>query len=126
MASESEAHAPALVCSRLAADPDLGELVDLFVQGMPDRIKALDAQAKSRDWNQLAETAHQIKGAAGSYGFDEITPSLLDWKPPRERHGKRSRFSRRSTNSRLCRRVRSGKPQADETPLNTAVLAGRS
>jgi HPt (histidine-containing phosphotransfer) domain-containing protein len=41
---------------------------------MPDRINALDAQAKRRDWNQLAQTAHQLKGAAGSYGFDGITP----------------------------------------------------
>jgi hypothetical protein len=62
-----------LVYSPLADDPDYGELVDLFVQEIPERINALDAQAESRDWNQLAETAHKLKGAAGCYGFGEIT-----------------------------------------------------
>ena len=70
----SEAMPPTFLYSNLATDPDVGELVDVYVQEMPDRINALDTHAKSRDWNQLARTAHQIKGSAGSYGFGEITP----------------------------------------------------
>jgi HPt (histidine-containing phosphotransfer) domain-containing protein len=69
----STAEAPAPVYSRLAADPVLGELVDLFIQEMPDRISALETLARLQDWNQLARIAHQLKGAAGSYGFDHIT-----------------------------------------------------
>ena len=113
---------PAFVYSHLAADPDLGELVDLFVQEMPDRINALDAQAKSRNWNQLAETAHQIKGAAGSYGFDEITPCAARLEAAaREARQEEQILSALDELLSLCRRVRSGKPQADETPVNTAV-----
>ena len=107
---------PAFVYSHLAADPDLGELVDLFVQEMPDRINALDAQAKSRDWNRLAETAHQIKGAAGCYGFDEITPSAARLEAvTREAQQEEQILSALDELLSLCRRVRSGKPQADET-----------
>jgi histidine phosphotransfer protein HptB len=62
------------IYSSLADDPDLGELVEMFVQEMPDRINTLKTQAQSRDWKQLARTAHQLKGAAGSYGFEAITP----------------------------------------------------
>jgi HPt (histidine-containing phosphotransfer) domain-containing protein len=62
------------VYSYLGDDPLLGELVDVFVQEMPERINALEFQARSRDWSQLRRTAHQLKGAAGSYGFAEITP----------------------------------------------------
>jgi histidine phosphotransfer protein HptB len=62
------------IYSSLADDPDLGELVEMFVQEMPDRINTLKTQAQSRDWEQLARTAHQLKGAAGSYGFDAVTP----------------------------------------------------
>ena len=47
----------------LATDPDLGELVELFVQEIPDRISALETQGRSRDWQQLTRTAHQLKGA---------------------------------------------------------------
>ena len=75
--SESDAStsmSTAFVYSHLATDPMLGELVDLFVQEMSERINALEVQAKSRDWSQLARTAHQLKGAAGSYGFTVITP----------------------------------------------------
>jgi hypothetical protein len=75
--SESNANTPmpaAFVYSHLAADPDLGELVEMFVREMPDRINALETQARSRNWQQLARIAHQLKGAAGSYGFDAITP----------------------------------------------------
>jgi PAS domain S-box-containing protein len=114
------------VYSHLAADPDLGELVDLFVQGMPDRIDALDAQAKSRNWNQLAELAHQIKGAAGCYGFDDITPCAARLEAAaREAEQEEQVFSAFNELLALCRRVRSGKPQAGETSVNTAVAVHR-
>ena len=46
----------------------------MFVEEIPDRISALEALAQSRDWQQLAKAAHQLKGAAGSYGFNAVTP----------------------------------------------------
>ncbi len=60
--------------SSLASDPDLSELVALFVEEMPDRVRDLQTQFQLSDWDQLARLAHQLKGAAGSYGFDQITP----------------------------------------------------
>ena len=56
------------------ADPDLRDLVELFVEEMPDRIECLLAQSRNRDWAQLRRTAHAIKGAAGTYGFEQFTP----------------------------------------------------
>ena len=61
--------------STLAEDPDLGEIVDMFVDEMPDRISKLLAQLESGSWEELRRAAHQLKGAAGSYGFDAISPS---------------------------------------------------
>ena len=68
---------PTLLHSDLdvADDPEFGELITLFVGEMPDRIKVLETQAKSRDWSGLARSAHELKGAAGTYGFGAITPS---------------------------------------------------
>lgn len=62
------------IYSSLGNDPDLGELVEMFVDEMPERIQVLQQHADRHDWDQLARTAHQLKGAAGSYGFDQITP----------------------------------------------------
>jgi HPt (histidine-containing phosphotransfer) domain-containing protein len=63
------------IYSKLGADADLSELVEMFVQEIPDRVAALQAQFAARDMAELARTAHQIKGAAGSYGFGAVTPS---------------------------------------------------
>lgn len=60
--------------STLAADPDLSEIVEMFVEEMPGRIRDLQQQFVTNDWDELARLAHQLKGAAGSYGFDQITP----------------------------------------------------
>jgi PAS domain S-box-containing protein len=123
--SESQSSTTVLstfVYSHLTADPDFGAIVDLFVQGMPDRIDALEAQTKSRNWNQLAETAHQIKGAAGCYGFDEITSCAARLEAAaRETQQEGQILSALDELLSLCRRVRSGKPQADETSVNTAI-----
>ena len=60
--------------SSLADDPDLGELVEMYVDEMPERIQSLQSVLAAEDWNELSRAAHQIKGAGGSYGFDQLTP----------------------------------------------------
>src|SRR5690606_5184686 len=60
--------------STLAGDPVLGELVAEFVAEMPGRIARLRRQKESADWDALRRSTHQLRGAAGSYGFDPITP----------------------------------------------------
>ncbi len=64
----------AVLYSSLGADPDLGELVEMFVDEMPERIDRLKSACKDQDLETLTTTAHQLKGAAGSYGFDQVTP----------------------------------------------------
>lgn len=68
----SEQAAPIL--STLADDPDLGSIVALYVEEMPGRVTTLLAQFDAGDRAGLTTTAHQIKGAAGSHGFHQITP----------------------------------------------------
>lgn len=65
----------ALLYSPLSADPDLAEVVELFVQEMPDRVANLLKCVQASDWDSLRRAAHQLKGAAGSYGFMPITPA---------------------------------------------------
>lgn len=63
--------------SSLAADPVLCEMVEQFVAEMPNRIAWLERQFDEGDWEGLKRAAHQMKGAAGSYGFDRLTPYAL-------------------------------------------------
>jgi HPt (histidine-containing phosphotransfer) domain-containing protein len=107
--TSSETAALNPVYSRLAADPMLGELVDLFVQEMPERVVALEVQARSRDWSQLARTAHQLKGSAGSYGFGEITPCAARLEAAaRDARQEEAILSALNDLLDLCSRVRSG------------------
>jgi two-component system, cell cycle response regulator len=100
--------------SRLAGDPDLGDLIDLFVREMPSRIDALETQAQARNWHELSRTAHQLKGAAGSYGFDEITPfaAVLESAAEEARNEAEIRAALDELLS-LCRRIRFDAPRAD-------------
>ena len=72
MTSSEVTDAP--IYSTFGDDPDLGELVELFVSEMPERIEALSQFYQQTDWEGLGRIAHQLKGAAGSYGFDAVTP----------------------------------------------------
>ena len=63
-----------LVYSELGADEDLGELVEMFVLELPNRVASLQEALAGEDLTSLKTLAHQMKGAAGSYGFHEISP----------------------------------------------------
>ncbi len=99
------------VYSDLADDPDLAELVELFVQEMPSRVANLQARFDAGQMLELERAAHQIKGAAGSYGFHALTPAAV-----RLEHFVKTRCPEEQIRqalaelSRLCQSVRSGVP----------------
>jgi histidine phosphotransfer protein HptB len=69
--SQSTSDAP--IFSIFADDEDLGELITLFVDEIPLRIESLLEAAHDADWEGVRRLAHQLKGAGGSYGFQEVT-----------------------------------------------------
>lgn len=58
--------------SEFKDDPDMTELVEMFVDEMSERIDAMEAAFASSDWDALKTVAHQLKGASGGYGFDTV------------------------------------------------------
>lgn len=97
--------------SMLSEDPDLGEIVEMFVDEMPDRVSNLLFRLESGDWEELRQAAHQLKGAAGSYGFEAISPAAGQVEQA-IRDGEPEEDIRRTVDSLvgLCRRARSGVP----------------
>ena len=98
--------------SSMATDPDYGELVEMYVDEMPDRIAALEQAFDSGDMECLRRAAHQMKGAAGSYGFDQLTP----WAAAVEytvRGGEPEDHIQKTLRDLIdiCRRVRAGAPE---------------
>jgi histidine phosphotransfer protein HptB len=62
------------IYSTLTDDEELLELVELFVSELPERTGMLEEQLSRGDLLEVGRLAHQLKGAAGSYGFDDVTP----------------------------------------------------
>ena len=58
--------------SEMANDPEIAELVEEFVGELPSRIGALSSALGDGDAIRLRTLAHQLKGAAGGYGFPTI------------------------------------------------------
>lgn len=59
--------------SEFADDPELSDLVEMFIEGLPSRIENLNVAMQTGDGESLRRLAHQLKGAAGGYGFPSIT-----------------------------------------------------
>lgn len=57
------------ILSEFASDSEMLELIQSFVDEMPDRISELEAAWRSEDAETLERVAHQLKGASAGYGF---------------------------------------------------------
>lgn len=61
--------------SRFADDPEMGEIVSYFVAEVPHRLHELRRSWDAGDRARVRTIAHQMKGAAGGYGFPQIGES---------------------------------------------------
>lgn len=58
--------------SQFADDPEMSELVELFVSELPSRVDSLATALSSGEFAQLQRLAHQLKGASAGYGYPAI------------------------------------------------------
>jgi len=61
------------IYSEIGDDPELRDLVQLFVDEMPSRVSTFEDLLREGKWEELRRSAHQLKGAAGSYGYSSVT-----------------------------------------------------
>jgi len=59
--------------SDFADDPDMAELILEFVGNLPTRLEAIRQSLDASDLGALSTLAHQLKGAAGGYGFPTLS-----------------------------------------------------
>lgn len=53
-------------------DPDMVELIELFVAEIPERVRLLQDLTAKGDSDGLRRLAHQLRGASGGYGFEAL------------------------------------------------------
>jgi histidine phosphotransfer protein HptB len=112
MATTSNQSKAPLYSPLAAVDAELGELVALFVAEMEGRVSTMQRQLQDHDWQGLRQSAHQLKGAAGSYGFEEISPSAAQLESTlRDNEPEEAVRSGVEELIELCRRARAGTPE---------------
>lgn len=60
------------IVSEFADEPEMLELIGMFVAEMPEWVKRLRSVWEERRLAELRRLAHQLKGSAGGYGFSVI------------------------------------------------------
>lgn len=54
-------------------NPKYLEIVDRFVEKLPELVSDLIQQVELKNWEQVKSKSHDLKGMGGSMGFDDIT-----------------------------------------------------
>lgn len=60
------------VFSDFSSDLEMREIIEMFVTELPRRTMAMQAAIRAGDTEQVRILAHQLKGAAGGYGFSAL------------------------------------------------------
>jgi two-component system CheB/CheR fusion protein len=61
------------ITSSLAARPGMMTVITEFVDGLPAEVQKISDSLEHNDMGSLRRIIHQLRGAAGGYGFDPIT-----------------------------------------------------
>jgi PAS domain S-box-containing protein len=59
--------------SDFADDPDMLEIIEMFIDGLHERIESIQAAFNGRIFTTVSGIAHQLKGAAGGYGYPSLS-----------------------------------------------------
>lgn len=101
-----------LVYSSFAADFDMAELIEMFVNELSDRVAVLESACSTQRREELRHAAHQLKGAAGGYGFAEVTSRAARVEDCiRDGVAEEEICTAVQELTSLCRRIRAGVPE---------------
>ena len=64
--------------SDFADDPDMLEIIEMFVDGLSERIDSILTAFEDRNFTTVSGIAHQLKGAAGGYGYPTLSELAFD------------------------------------------------
>ncbi len=89
--------------SAFSDDPEMAEIVVRFVAHLPAQVGALEAAAA--DGAALRTLAHQMSGAAGSFGFPQISAAAARLEAALEERAPAAAETALGELLALCRRV---------------------
>jgi len=67
----------AYLSDEIANDPEFKNLVQQFIESLPEIINELEVAVREHDWDTVQSLSHKLKGVGGNYGFPEISNIAL-------------------------------------------------
>jgi len=67
------ANAGGSIKSTMTTQPGMKEIITEFVDGLPGEVKKMTDSLEKKDMTALRQVVHQLRGAAGGYGFAAVT-----------------------------------------------------
>jgi PAS domain S-box-containing protein len=100
---------PSNQLNSLLAKPGTAKLVEKFLSRLDDRVKGIRSAIEANDRAQLKTLAHQLKGAAGGYGYPRISEAAkaLEHSGDEETEGLMRQLEELS---RICTEARQSSP----------------
>src|SRR5262249_28601685 len=99
----------------LRQHPEIRRLTADFVDGLPERLAALERSLAEEDLGTVATLAHRLKGTAGGYGFPAITTAAGELEA-----SVKARRPRAEVQASLCRLIELCRVPRDQTRPGTA------
>ena len=104
---------PDVLVSEFADDEDLLELVEMFVEELPQRASSIEKALAETDFVTLQTLAHQLKGAAGGYGFPTISDAARTLEETCKVDGDLEKLTAQAQQiANICRMARAKKAEA--------------
>ena len=95
------------IISDLAGKADMRELVETFVNELPQRIDALEKKLAAHDMAGLGNLAHQLKSAARGHGFPAMSRQAAEVESSIEAHESLNQIAREIHElAELCSRAK--------------------
>ena len=113
MASQGQKLEPLL--SEFVDDPEFADLIELFIDGLSEKVVAIEQAVSTSDVDAIRTTAHQLKGAAGGYGFSIITEAAAALEESAKNQDELQRIAAGAAELvALCRRAQAGEAETRE------------
>ncbi|MBB3232808.1 ATP-binding protein [Halomonas stenophila] len=100
------------IYSSYSDDPDMADLVHQFVERLPIHVQDIRTAADIGELDRLRRLAHQLKGAAGGYGFQPVSRAAAKLETKVREADQASEVTEAvSQLVRVCRRVTHAGPE---------------
>ena len=102
-----------VLSTMLSESPELIEIVEQFVRGLPERLDAIQEALRQQSFNRVEKLAGQLKSAGGSHGFAELTEQAKWMEQAAHSHAMAELTGRVEEMTLLVNRIRAGLGDAE-------------